>query len=238
MADRPTTQQEIAERLAEAIRRSGRSALSVSTEAGIPNSTFNTWVRGHASATAEGIAAIAAVLKISADRLLGLPERETAAEIEKEGEKITLLPRVLGRVGAGPARVDVPSKPLRYAFRTDWFRRRGLDPKRLVTCIVAKHGGDSMEPLIRPDSLLIVDLGPNREGIAELTAHDEGKVFVVKHPDEDGMKVKRVYRSGDQLIFWSDNPTASPRVEAVDLKGRSLHKILLGRVVWVGRDED
>lgn len=230
----------IAQRLRDAFRIRRQDIVEAATQASLAKSTVYSWLAGTSDQSAEGIRALAPILRVSADYLLGLSDSltgEASIDMEKEGEQITMLPRVAGRVGAGPARVDVPSKPLRYAFRTAWLQRRGLSPERLVTVIVAKHGGDSMEPLIKPDSLLIIDRGSAREGIIEDEMKD-GSIYLVRHPDEEGMKVKRVYRSGDALVLWSDNPNASPRAEVVPLKGKRLQEILLGRVVWVGRDEE
>lgn len=156
-----------------------------------------------------------------------------------KGDEFVAIEGVIGQVGAGPARLDPPDNPKLYAFHQGWLKRRHLKGDHLIAVTVARGaGGESMEPTIRPGSVLVVDRGPKGEGVPELLPADEGRVFLVKHPEEEGMKVKRVYRSGSTLIFWSDNPTTKPRVEAVPVKGRDLKAILLGRVVWVGRDEE
>lgn len=62
-------------------------------------------------------------------------------------------------------------------------------------------------------------------------------MFLVKRPNDERMMVKRAYRAQDSLAFWSDNST-DPRVEVVSLKGNRLQDIMLGPVVWAGREEE
>jgi phage repressor protein C with HTH and peptisase S24 domain len=67
----------------------------------------------------------------------------------------------------------------------------------------------------------------------------QGGIYLVQPPD-GGLTVKRVYVSDGSLILTSDNPdrTAFP-ARAVSLKsGRQLQKVLVGRVRWIGHEED
>lgn len=160
-------------------------------------------------------------------------------ELEKEGERITLLSVAAGTVGAGPARLDIPDKPERYAFRSDWIKKNAKRAGRLVLVKVAEgQGGESMLPTIRPGALLMIDRGPQGEGVASLERDGDGKVYLVKPPGEEGMQVKRVFKSGEHLVLWSDNPATKNRAQVVPIRRLQLQSILLGRVRWVGRDEE
>lgn len=92
-----------------------------------------------------------------------------------------------------------------------------------------------MLPTIRPGALVMVDRGPGCRGWTEC---EDGKIYLCR-PAEEGVTVKRVFRGGDHsraLVLWSDNPAFKPIV--VDLKGKSLQSILLGRVRWIGQEEE
>lgn len=60
-----TPAQELADKVAASILRSGRSKASVASAAGIPTTTFNRKIYGHAEFTFSDLMRIASVLDIS-----------------------------------------------------------------------------------------------------------------------------------------------------------------------------
>lgn len=111
------------------------------------------------------------------------------------------------------------------AFRRDWLRRRGLNPKNLR---VITASGDSMADRIQDGDVLLIDLSQREI--------QDGKVYAVRY---DGfIRVKRLFKRFDgTLVLHSDNPNAKPRDEEVprdQLEALAVH--IIGRVVWSGGD--
>lgn len=106
------------------------------------------------------------------------------------------------------------------AFRTDWLRRLGLNP-RYARAIFAH--GDSMEPTINSGDLLLVDESIN-------TIVDHG-IYVVVY--QGMVVVKRVQLKRDgTLVLKSDNH----RYETEEVPPSEIGQIsVAGRVRWFGR---
>lgn len=65
-----TTAQEVADKVAAAILRAGRSKSSVGAEVGIPGTTFNRKINGHVEFTFGEILRIAKALQVSPSTLI------------------------------------------------------------------------------------------------------------------------------------------------------------------------
>lgn len=182
---------------------------------------------------------------VSADYLLGLPSRQpdTVAEaaVSVPGSW-SAIPRVSEQVAAGEALYDEAELQERdwYVFRDGFLRHLigKADPepgRRLVVVTVARgHKGESMLPTIRPGALVLVDRGAGGRGVSEI---EDGKIYLCR-PDGSGVTLKRVFRAGRRaLMLWADNPTHAP--QPVELEaGQRVQDFVLGRVRWIGQEED
>ncbi len=126
-------------------------------------------------------------------------------------------------VGAGGVRFSVESEQIVswWAFRREWLHRQGIEPGRAALVEVA---GQSMEPLLRPGDLVLVDLAaaerPFREGL-----------WVVWH---GGLLVKHVQPAGrGRLLLVSENRRLFPP-EVIELE-RAPDFRLVGLVRWMAR---
>ena len=175
---------------------------------------------------------LAKATEVSADYLLGLtdhpaPAATLAAKVSELADTGALAPAdsrefrpVLLTHGAGiaagaGANADEERVLGSLAFRDDWLKRHGLNPKR---CRVIEVTGDSMEPTLQHRAMILVDF--------QRTVRRHNKIFAVR--TEDGPVVKRLHRTEDGWQLVSDNkaykPIPWPR-EAV----------VLGQVMWTGR---
>ena len=106
------------------------------------------------------------------------------------------------------------------AFRRNWLQRKGLNVRSL-SCVYAR--GDSMDPLICNDNLLLVDQTKTTIG--------EG-IYVLRI--EDQLFVKRLQlQLGGGVGIISENPAYDNQVVPKANLGE-LH--VIGRVVWCARD--
>lgn len=130
-----------------------------------------------------------------------------------------------------------------YAFRRGWVKHlaggeKGLhDAERFVVVQVdKKHLGESMIPTIKPGAIVVVDRGARGHGLAERKDIVQGKIYLVNI--EGGLTVKRVFLDDGVLVLVADNPDRERYPPTlVQLKGKELHKIIVGRVVWIGQEE-
>lgn len=182
---------------------------------------------------------------VSADYLLGLPSQQPDMIAEPSMAvpgTWSAIPRVSEQVAAGEALYDETVLGERdwYVFRDGFLRHLigKADPepgRRLVVATVARgHKGESMLPTIRPGALVLVDRGPGGRGVVEL---EDGKVYLCR-PRSGGVTLKRVFRAGRRaLMLWADNPTHHP--DPLELQaGERVQDFVLGRVRWVGQEED
>lgn len=111
-----------------------------------------------------------------------------------------IVPRVQVRFSAGNGH-EVSFEPDTHdkgnAYRLDWIRRKGLDPKRLIVVII---DGDSMSPTLPHGSAMTTDTRKNT-----LDQVVDGKVYAIRYGNE--LRVKRLRRRFDgALLIDSDNP--------------------------------
>ncbi len=93
--------------------------------------------------------------------------------------------------------------------------------------IGARVGGDSMEPLIPKNSIVIVDLD-DREFM-------DNKTFVlnVNEGGVDTAVIKRVIKTEESkgFVLWSENPEHAPRIVVES----DWLRLCIGRVIWMWR---
>ncbi len=146
-------------------------------------------------------------------------EAESCNEDEQVKVDISLVPLVAARLSAGGGSLETDGKVLNhFAFRQDWIQRKG-NPEDMVLMRVY---GDSMEPVIHHNDLVLVD-----QGKRHIIPH---AVFAVGIDDE--IYVKQVEtQPGHRLILRSFNERYAP-VE-IDMRGDLADSIrILGRVIW------
>lgn len=107
------------------------------------------------------------------------------------------------------------------AFKADWVRNTlGVAQKDLVLISVK---GDSMEPALSNEDLILVDMRKNRV--------EDNAIYVLQL--NDTLLVKRIQHKLDgSLHVMSDN--ARYETEIVSAEG-AVDLNVLGRVVWCGR---
>lgn len=220
-----------------------RNASELARKMGVRPGAVSNWRTGLRLPDSEKLEALCRLLGVSADELLDLPTRAAlpAAQLDLPGSW-SAIPRVSEQVAAGEAVYDEAELSERdwYVFR-DGFLRHLIgksDPepgRRLVVVTVARgHKGESMLPTIRPGALVLVDRGPGGRGLHEI---DDGKVYLCR-PRGEGVTLKRVFRAGRRaLMLWADNPTHKP--QPIELEaGERMQDFVLGRVRWIGQEED
>lgn len=106
------------------------------------------------------------------------------------------------------------------AFRQEWISKMGLARQKLA---LIKVHGDSMEPALCNDDLVLIDLRSS-----ELSADG---IYVIQHRGH--LLVKRIQSKLDgTIVIKSDNPAYEPEVLKADDAERLA---VVGRVVWFGR---
>lgn len=126
------------------------------------------------------------------------------------------------RVSAGGGAEPWDERPIStLAFKVEWLKRRFTDHERLA---IFRVDGDSMEPELRHDDLLMVD---------QAQAEPRDGLFVVRIDRQ--LLVKRVQiAGGKRLILTSANPVYTP-VEIDTSKDKGGFAII-GKGVWIGRN--
>ncbi|HIU16927.1 MAG TPA: helix-turn-helix domain-containing protein [Candidatus Avidesulfovibrio excrementigallinarum] len=150
----------------------------------------------------------------------GNPQPDTASGAAEQSKiDISLVPLVAARLSAGGGSLETDGEVLNhFAFRQDWLQRKG-NPEDMVLMRVY---GDSMEPVIHHNDLVLVD-----QGKRHIIPH---AVFAVGIDDE--IYVKQVEtQPGHRLVLRSFNERYAP-VE-IDMRGDLADSIrILGRAIW------
>lgn len=158
-------------------------------------------------------------------KLNGLPSiyngRETLVCDDCE---ITMVPMVEARLSAGGGSWETSTNSdRRYAFRTDFLRRKG----NASTMVLMRVAGDSMEPEIKDNDVVLVDTSN--------TTPRPGRLFAIAV--EDLVYLKKVDAEPGRLILTSANPAYAPL--EIDARGDLRNGIrIIGKAVWVGRELD
>lgn len=136
---------------------------------------------------------------------------------------LVMVPLVAARLAAGTGSVETNGDVLSYfSFRQDWLCRKG-NPDKMV---LMKVCGDSMEPDIHHDDMVLIDQSKN-----QLFGH---AIYAMGINEE--IYIKQVETlPGGQLILRSRNPAYSPI--HVDLHGDLANTVrIIGRVIWCCRE--
>lgn len=158
-------------------------------------------------------------------KLNGLPSiyngRETLVCHDCE---ITMVPMVEARLSAGGGSWETSAdSDRRYAFRTDFLRRKG----NASAMVLMRVAGDSMEPEIKDNDVVLVDTSN--------TTPRPGRLFAIAV--EDLVYLKKVDAEPGKLILTSANQAYAPL--EIDARGDLKTGIrIIGKAVWVGRELD
>jgi DNA-binding XRE family transcriptional regulator len=98
--------------------------------------------------------------------------------------------------------------------------------------ILTRANGDSMLPVIHDGDLLLCDKDPYK-----IEHPDTKHLYLVNNPDtteEVAITVKKLRLDGRLLTLIPLNPAYPPTV--IDVDGKKIHNVVLGQVVWIGRE--
>lgn len=141
--------------------------------------------------------------------------------VEINGEDFVAVPRVDAEASAGPGAVNGGVEVIgTLAFRLDWIRAEGVDPRNAMLVTVT---GDSMSPRIEKGDLVLLDR--SRREIRN------GRLYIFSDTDGE-TRLKRLHRLDRRsLALLSDNPAYPPELRHGDDAARV---DVIGEVVWSG----
>lgn len=211
----------LVERLKAAVKAAGGNK-EVARKSGVPLSTLNSYLAAEADPKITKLARIAEVCGTSIDHLMSGSPTQHRPEIWTR--EFSFVPRYDVRVSAGPGAIvpfeDIDGTRQFVAFRTEWLRRIGVNPKTAEVLVAV---GDSMEPTIRDGDLLLIDRSIDR-------MVDNG-IYVLVIAGMVLLKRLQTRRDGS-AVLKSDNARYDDEVvpahEVPDLR-------IEGRVRWFGR---
>lgn len=220
------TAQEILARLVhERLEELGTNPFALEKAAGLPEDAIRGVLRGSLKSGTTLNRAQQICEALGLELSIGPPRADTpAAEIRKGGQGFALVPRVEAELAAGAGAENGPEAATEaaveaLAFRTDWLRRMGVNP---ANARLVKVRGDSMEPLIHDQDIVMIDRG--RRSV------QSGRVYALLEGAE--ARVKRLDRPDrETLVIRSDNPAypselrRGPEIDAITV---------IGQVVWCG----
>jgi len=228
--EREAWKEVVLDRLSRWVRREGMTQRKLAEKLGITEAAVSQWMSDKTEPDWWTLARICRELKLPADYLLALTEAPQPEDVAVAGSDFVALPCLADKLAAGvPLLTFDRFSSERYAFRAGWFDRIGVPHNKLYLAHLAGgHFGESMLDTIQPGALIAIDTRPINKWAAAMNK----RIFVVRDPGAEGVTVKRVSLRGDQLVCTPDNPESHHLPFAIDLKGRPLQEILVGRVVW------
>lgn len=155
----------------------------------------------------------------------GEPSTATAPCVCKDefDEEYALIEGYHISVSTGHGAFNGEHEPVKrhLAFRKKWLNYRGFKPDQLKV-VFAK--GDSMEPTIKDNDSLLVNLSSTRPV--------DGKIFVVRLGDQlYAKRIQKRWDGGIELI--SDNKEYHAQV----IPAAELEQLqVIGQVIWIGKD--
>ena len=206
----------------------------------MPPSTLATYLSGEAEPKTLRLARLAKAGNVTISWLAtGEDPMEIGHRVAEPGVPYGVRPEAVAALGDMQQFVLVPhydievsagagSEPRReeaigtIAFRRDWLRRRGVDPR---DASVVRVIGDSMEPDLPDGALVLVDTAHERLGA-------DG-IYVLML--DGGLVTKRLQRdlSTGGVIVRSANPAYREQQLTAE-RAAGLH--IIGRVIWVARE--
>ena len=152
----------------------------------------------------------------------GVAEKSNVYNLNKVRNEYIYVPKYNIQASAGHGAIAENEMVVDHlAFKSDWVSTKlGADPKALVLITAV---GDSMEPTIQEDDLLLLNTAENE-------VREDG-IYCIKN--EFTLQIKRIQRMiGSELVVKSDNTAYQPFTVTPD----QLELLeVVGRVVWYGR---
>lgn len=215
------------ERIAKAIRASGKKNGEIAVECGVAPSAVTQWISGESkSLKPENLFALADATGFSA-RWIGIgkgPEQENEQNTDAANDDYALIPQYTakGASGRGYANESVEVKG-GLAFKRAWMQRIGLKEGRLY---VLYNSGESNWPTLTDGEVLLID-----ESQSEPRS---GRMYALYNADSEVI-IKRLIRevSGTWLIRSDNQDKARYPDQPVSDEGMRGVEII-GRVVWRG----
>ena len=166
------------------------------------------------------------VFGIDPQELLGDGAPPTATE------DVVTLPVLTAPIASGHPLLVAPDSrhDTRLPFRRDFVTR-------LTRPVVLRVGRKvaAMKPTIEPGDVVVID-----QNVARRRWPPAGRIFAINEgplTGTDGGAVARVERSGHTLILNADHPDkAAYPTRTFEVRAATLPDILVGEVVWVGRN--
>lgn len=163
---------------------------------GVTPGAVSNWF-GTGRITKDNLAQVAAVLKVTTDDLISgtVDSGPKAVELDNNPE-FPAVRRVALKANAGVSGysveyLDDDGPPI--VFRANWYKAKGLDPKKLFAVRVVGH---SMRPKYSDGDVIVV----NTENIVP----KDGLIYLVSYEGE--FTLKRMVRDAGEWWLSSDNP--------------------------------
>lgn len=214
-------------RINEIVQASGKDPFAWAKSVGIPSATFNRIWNKQAVPRAEHLLKISEYCEVSLDWLLTgkeNSEKQTNAVVGADtlnGDYIG-IPRYDAHLSAGGGVWNTQiEKPLDHIPFTREFLAKRLHKSKPSDLVILMVNGDSMEPLINDDDIVMVDQSKKRL---------EDGIFAFVFDDLAKVKRFRTLANGDLEII-SENSIYRPEI----LKREQLNDLnIIGKVVWCG----
>lgn len=188
----------------------------------MPKGTVEKYLQLNRAPNSEFLAAVTDRFGVSASWILSgvgpMYLADVANEERANAPEFVPIPKFTVSASAGNGIQNGPEDAVgHYAFDRRWLRQRGLKPDRLAIITVS---GDSMEPKLRNQDMILVDL--------DQRSASDGKTYVIRIGDE--LLVKHIQRiSPSSIDLISANATYPPRT--VDLSKERDSVQIIGKVV-------
>ncbi len=251
--------------LKKALKMQKITQVKLAEDLNISRDMLSRYARGDVQPTAPVIEKISKYLGVTTDYLLGLSDSPTneelreqiASDLRKALTALTSQP-VPGTEKAAKPKKEKPEnlhffdiaaigsdeipevvphladeiaagEPLRISDRVKdvlFFQQRYLKRFKKPFLITVGKNQFSMSPTILPGDLLLVDRRP-------VERLKKNHIYVVNSPEEGGT-IKRCYHEGKTLLLVPDNTEYSYGI--IDATRYNIQDIIVGTVVWIGRE--
>jgi len=213
-------------RLTHALEAVGKQK-DVAKALGISIPTIIRYESGESTPDSKILSKLIALFKINIHWLLtGEGEMFLRARQSMDSSNFQLVP-VIGAAACGSSGRVMDEDIEGYKAFEISFIRKFKNPA------LTRAEGESMMPVIADKDLLLCDRDENKR-----LRPDPNRMYLVNHPDgeEAAIKVKKLSFSGRTLTLIPLNPAFPP--VAVDVTGKSILDVVLGEIVWIGRELD
>ncbi len=221
--------------------RSGWSRIEFAEKIGVNASTVQRWESGGVLPGGEALKAMHDLLGVNVDWLLSgerptasLPAVSSSPEHDLRPEDYFLIGKAEGAASGGPGKVVFDNIVDRYPFKREFIHKvGGTTAEKRKHLYLVEVRGNSMLPTITEGELILVNCNEEQR-----SAIDNGGVYAVRNRQID-IEIKRLYAVTEEgrprLLLVPDNRSLSQY--AVDITpGMRLSELIIGRVVWVGKE--